>query len=123
MPKPTTVSQYIAAAAPQARPMLRAVRAAIKSTCPQAKEKISYGMPFYEYKHSGVKGRLVYIGAFTKHVSLFAWGKEVDQYPALKKYKTSTGTLQFPIGTRVPVRLVKKAVKARMHAIDEFTEA
>jgi len=112
------VSAYIAAAPPKARAMMRVLRKTIKAAAPKAKEKISYAIPFYEYKSPGYKGRLVYFAAFTKHVSIYAWGREVNKHPELKKYKTSTGTLQFPIGTKVPVTLVKKVVKARMKEID-----
>lgn len=118
--KPKTVSDYIAAAPKPAQPMLKQLRAAIKATAPQAREWMSYGIAAYEYKSPGYKGRLVYFGGFAKHVSIYAWGREVDNYPELKKYKTSKGTLQFPIGTKVPIGLVKKVVKARMREIDRL---
>lgn len=117
--RPKNVSAYIAAAAPAARSMLRQLRAAIRSTAPKAVEKISYAIPFYEYKAPGYKGRLVYFAAFTRHVSIFAWGREVNKHPELKKYKTSTGTLQFPLGSKIPIALVKKVVRARMKEIDD----
>ncbi|MBI5404962.1 MAG: DUF1801 domain-containing protein [Candidatus Kerfeldbacteria bacterium] len=119
MAKAKNVEAYIAAAAPAARPMLRQLRAAIRTVAPQAVEKISYAIPFYEYKSPGYRGRLVYFAAFTRHVSIYAWGREVSKYPELKKYKTSTGTLQFPLGSKIPIGLVKKVVKARMKEIDK----
>lgn len=115
---PSTVRQYIAAAPKPAQTMLTQLRRAIRAAAPAAKEKISYGIPFYEYRSPGYLGRLVYFGAFTKHVSIFAWGREVEKHRALKKYKTSTGTLQFPIGSKIPLRLVKTVVRARMKEID-----
>lgn len=98
--------------------MLTQLRRAIKSAAPTAKEEISYGIPFYEYKSPGYKGRLVYFGAFKKHISIYAWDREVNQHKELKKYKTSTGTLRFPIGTKIPMALVKKVVKARRREIN-----
>lgn len=112
------VDAYIAKAPKPAQVMMKKIRAAIKAAAPEASEKISYGIPFYEYKSPGYKGRLVYFGAFKTHVSIFAWGREVDKHPELKKYKTSKGTLQFPLGTTIPVAIVKKVTKARMKAID-----
>ncbi len=123
MARRISVSQYIAAASPKARPMLKQLRSAIRSTAPAAVEKISYGIPFYEYKAPGYKGRLVYFAGFTNHVSIFAWGHEVDKHHTLKKYKTSKGTLQFPIGTKVPVGVIKTVVKARMKEIDARLKA
>jgi uncharacterized protein YdhG (YjbR/CyaY superfamily) len=113
-----TVSAYIAATPPPARAMLEQLRAAIRAAAPMADERISYGIPFYEYRYPGVRGRLVYFAAFKNHVSIFAWGREVDRHPELKKYRTSKGTLQFPIGTKIPVTMVKKVVRARMREVD-----
>ncbi|MFA6042227.1 MAG: DUF1801 domain-containing protein [Patescibacteria group bacterium] len=108
---PKTVSAYIAAAAPQARPMLRQLRKLITSCAPKAVEGLSYHMPYYSYK-----GRLVYFAAFRDHCSLFPASGSVTKNFAkeLTKYKTSKGTIQFPLGKAIPAGLVKKIVKARM---------
>lgn len=101
---------------------MKQIRSAIRSAAPRAVEKISYKIPFYEYKSPGRKGRLTYFGAFKNHVSIFAWGKEVNKFPELKQYQTSKGTLKFPLGTKIPVALVKKVVKARMKELDKATK-
>lgn len=112
MPKTKSVTEYIAAASPEARPMLRQLRAAVRAAAPQAKEGIGYGMPYYTYQ-----GRLVYFAAFRSHVSLFGSQRVIQAHAAaLKKYRTSKATLQFPLGTRVPVTVVKKVVKALVRA-------
>ena len=120
MQKLSTVAGYIASAPPPAREMLRQIRTAIRSAAPGAAEKIGYGMPFYEYKFPGYKGRLVYFGAFAKHVSLFIVPRNVPASLAaqVRKYKAEKATLQFPLGTRVPTGLIKKLVKLRMKEID-----
>ncbi len=103
------VAAYIAAAPRKAQPMLRQLRRAIIASAPQAAEGISYGMPYYSYR-----GRLVYFAAFTNHVSLFVPGRVVRTHATeLKKFKTSAATIQFPIGTKVPVTLIRRLVKAR----------
>ena len=112
------VDKYIAKSVKPAQVMMKKIRAAIRSAAPRAREKMSYGIPFYEYKSPGYKGRLAYFGAFKNHVSIFAWGREVDSLAALKKYKTSKGTIQFPLGSKVPVALVKKVIRTRMKVID-----
>jgi uncharacterized protein YdhG (YjbR/CyaY superfamily) len=112
------VDAYIARSAKAAQPMLKAIRAAIRTAAPKAVEKMSYGIPFYEYKHPGYRGRLTYFAAFKNHVSIFAWGREVDAFPELKKYKTSKGTIQFALGSKPPIGLIKRVVRARMKAID-----
>ena len=115
-----TVAGYIASAPLQARTMMKEIRSAIRSAAPEAAESISYGMPFYAYKYPGYKGRLTYFGAFTKHVSLFIVPRKVSAAMAaqLKRYKAAKATLQFPIGSRVPVAMIKKLVKLRMKEID-----
>ena len=104
-----TVSGYIAAAPAPARTMLKQLRAAVRSAAPRAEEGISYGMPYYYDR-----GRLVYFAAFKRHVSLLVWGPILKRYAAeIEKYQASRATLQFPLGTRIPMALVKKLVTAR----------
>jgi len=123
MKAPTTVASYIASAPVQARAMMKVIRAAILSAAPAAEESLSYGMPFYAYKYPGYRGRLTYFGAFTKHVSLFIIPRKVPTEIAqqLKRYKAAKATLQFPLGSKVPVGLIKKLVKLRMKEIDSGT--
>lgn len=105
-----TVDEYIKAAAPKARPMLRQLRSIIRATAPKAVEKISYGMPYYSYC-----GRLAYFAAFKDHVSIYAWGAAMKTFASeVKPYKTSSSTLRFPLGSKLPVTLLRKLVKARV---------
>lgn len=79
---------------------------------PKATERISYAIPFYEYH-----GRLAYFAAFRDHVSLFAAPSRAIQKAfaqELELYQTGKSTLRFPIGSKVPVGLVKRLVRARM---------
>ncbi len=103
-----TVTAYIAAAPKRARAQLKQIRAIIKAEAPQALEKISYRMPYY-----ALHGRLVYFAAFRDHCSLFGAGMG-RLTSELKKYKTSKGTIQFPLGRPLPVTLIKRLVKTRV---------
>ena len=106
------VDAYIIAAPKAAQPMLRQLRRAIRSAVPGASEGISYRMPYYSYH-----GRLAYFAAHRQHVSLYAWGRATERYASeVAKYQSSKSTLRFPFGTRVPVGLVRKLVKARARA-------
>ena len=87
------VDAYIAAAPRAAQPHLRRLRDVIKGAAPKAEEKISYGMPFYEYH-----GRLVYFAAFKKHVGLYA----VGEAKGLQRYFYGASTLRFPFGEPLP---------------------
>ena len=113
-----SVPAYITAASPKARPMLRLLRGAIKTAAPAAEEKISYGIPYYSHH-----GRLIYFAAFTNHVSLYVMGASKKLFAKeIQKYQSSKATLRFPIGTRVPVLLVKKLVKARVKELEAKTK-
>lgn len=104
------VGAYIAAAPPKARPMLRQLRRVIRAAAPKAEERISYRMPYYHHH-----GRLIYFAAYAHHVGLYVMGRAKGELAAaLKPYQTSKATLRFPIGSAIPVALVKKLVKARI---------
>ena len=118
--KSEEVDEYIAKASRPAKQMMKEIRAAIRAVAPEAEEKISYRMPFYEYRFPGHKGRLAYFAAFKDHVSFFAIPGNVPPELAkkLEPYKVAKATLQFPLGTKVPVTALKKLVKLRKDAID-----
>lgn len=119
-PDGSKVDEYIAKASGPAQQMMKQIRVAIRAVAPEAEEKMSYGMPFYEYKFPGYKGRLAYFGAYKKHISFYAIPRNIP--PALDKqleqYKAAKATLQFPIGTKVPIALLKQLVKLRRDEID-----
>ncbi len=108
--KPKTVDEYIALASPAVKEHLMKLRIAVVQAAPEALESISFEMPVY--KQEGV---VVYIGGFTKHVSLFTGPEAIAAFrEELAEYKTAGGTIQFPLSKPVPVTLVKKIVKSRV---------
>lgn len=105
---PKTVDEYLATVPEDARATLAQVRKAIKAAAPKAGEVISYQMPMYK-QH----GMVVGFAAFKNHCSLFPGAKAVATFKdELKGYKTSKGTIQFPIGKPLPAALVKRLVKS-----------
>jgi uncharacterized protein YdhG (YjbR/CyaY superfamily) len=104
------VDRYIEAAPVPAQPILRQLRHVIKSAAPNAEERISYGMPSYEYH-----GRLVYFAAFKTHIGLYAVGQEHDSYAKeLSGFLSGKSTARFPIGQPLPVALIRRVVRARV---------
>lgn len=114
------VDDYISSAPKEVQSKLREVRAAIKEAAPNAKESISYGMPFYSYKgKQGVKGRLCYFGLQKAGIGFYLRPPVIDQYmDELAKYASTKSALRFPLDGPMPVPLIKKLVRARMK-IDE----
>ena len=106
---PKDVDEYLAGVGEPARTTLNKIRATIRSVVPpEATEAISYGMPAFKYK-----GTLMYFAAFSNHCSLFPGNASLIEAD-LKGYRTSKGTIQFPLDKPLPAALVKKLVKARV---------
>ena len=69
------------------------------------------------FKHGGI---LVWYAAFVNHVSLFPGGSVLTRFgDELKKFKTSKGTIQFPLNAPLPMGLIKRIVKARVAEVQE----
>lgn len=104
-----TIDEYIAAQAIELQPTLLKIRKTIRKIIPNAIEKISYMMPtFWDKKN------IVHFAAFKNHISLFP-GSEATTYFAerLKDYKTSKGTIQFPLNKPIDHQLIEDIVKWR----------
>ena len=107
-----TVDEYLEGTPEPARSTLKHIRAVIKSVVPkETTEVISYRIPMFKYN-----GMLVGYAAFSKHCSLFPTGSGVIEKfaKALKPYRTSRGTIQFPSDKPLPDALLKKIVKQRV---------
>lgn len=110
IPKPRNVDAYIAAAPRKVQGKLKELRAAIRKTAPTSIERISYGMPYYDYK-----GRLAYFSHWKAHIGLYIPTPVIEEHKGeLEAYETTNATVRFPLGRKLPVVLIKKLVKARM---------
>ena len=87
------------------------IRRIVRSVAPDAVESFSYRMPGFRL-HNRV---FLYYAAFAAHCSIYPMGAAIRRAhaAALKGFKTSTGTIQFPLDKPLPSLLVKKLVKAR----------
>jgi uncharacterized protein YdhG (YjbR/CyaY superfamily) len=103
-----TVDEYIASFPPGVRRLLKQLRTIIREAAPQAQEKISYRMPAY-----ALNGVLVYFAAHPNHIGFYPGGVVAQFKEMLSKYKTSKGTIQFPLDKPLPVALIRKIVKYR----------
>lgn len=109
----TTVTVYIASLPPDVQKILKRIRSVIKKSAPKANERISYGMPFYEYSGTGYRGRLIYFAAFKKHISVFITPRLSVSVPKeMHKYHVSKATYRFPLDEPFPFALIEKTVKA-----------
>ena len=115
MRKFTTVDEYFTSLSMQQREPLEAIRQLVRTVAPEAEEVISYNMPAFRYK-----GILVYYAAHTNHVALYPASLQALSAfgPDLAGLQTSKGTIQFPLGSELPVSLVERIVRFRINEND-----
>ena len=101
---PATIEEYIAAQPEEAQDYLRQVNDTIKTSIPDAKEKISWSMPTYW------RGRnLIQFAAFKRHIGLYPGPEVVAEFSGrLTEYKASKGAIQFPYSKPLPVELIRE---------------
>src|SRR5260370_1683775 len=84
------------------------LRQVIRSAAPNAKERISYGIPSYDYY-----GRVAHFAGYEGHVGLYGVAHVAHEHGArIAKYLESQSTLRFPVGQKLPVALIRKLIKA-----------
>ncbi len=103
--------KYLAAAPPETRRRLKAIRDLARRTAPKAVEVFSYGIPGFRLNEKP----FVWYAAFKEHISLYPMTGAIRRAhaKALKGYKTSTGTIQFPLDRPLPISLIRKLIRAR----------
>jgi uncharacterized protein YdhG (YjbR/CyaY superfamily) len=112
MPTAETVSEYIASAPPNTRQALRQLRRVIRAAAPGITERISYRIPTFD-----LDGQyLLYIAAFADHVSVYpvTAGMVATHGNEIAPYRSGKGTLRFPLGAPVPLKLIAKLARVRV---------
>ena len=113
--RPESVADYLARLPASRRRVLQALHKQVHAALPGITERISYGIPGFEYE-----GRIVcYMMVATNHYSFFP-GKYpiVAHAKELAGWATSKGTVRFTAEKPLPARLVKSLVLTRVTEID-----
>ena len=108
MEKYETIDEYISNFSGVTKEKLEIIRETIHEVVPEATEKISYGIPtFY------LNGNLVHFAGYKTHIGFYPGSVPITEFKKeLSKYKTSKGTVQFPLDSPLPIELIQKITKA-----------
>ena len=102
-----TIDEYHASFPTNIQKILQQLRQTIKQVAPHVIETISYNIPAF-------KNILCY-AAYKGHIGFYSGAKSIIVFKdELTKFKTSKGTIQFPIDKPLPITLIKKIVKFRV---------
>jgi uncharacterized protein YdhG (YjbR/CyaY superfamily) len=114
-----TFDEYINGSPEGVKTILQKIRQTIRKNAPKAIETISYGIPTFDLngKH------LVHFAAFKKHVSFFPTSSPIHVFKnELAGYKTSKGTIQFPLDKPIPYNLIKQITAFRVKEVEGQTK-
>lgn len=103
-----TIDDYIAAATPGVRPVLRAIRREIRRRLPTAEETISYRMPAFKLGRT-----FIYFAAFKNHIGVYPPVRgDAALVKALRKFSNARGNLKFPLAEPMPISLIGRVAVA-----------
>ncbi len=108
------IDEYISKFPKEVQLILERIRKVIRESAPNAEETIRYRIPTFdmEGKH------LVHFAAFANHIGFFPTSSPMEAFKKeLSEYKTSKGTVQFPLDKPIPFELIKRIVKFRVKEI------
>lgn len=108
-----TIDQYIEGFLDDRQVVMKKLRDIIREEAPEAKEKISWGMPtFYQ------GGNLIHFAQSKNHLGIYPGTDAVIAFcDELKDYKTSKGAIQIPNSKPIPEDLIKKIVRYNLSKI------
>lgn len=88
-----------------------------KKTIPETEEGMSYGMPAFLYRGKAISSCMV----TENHYGYYPYGSaQIEELKdELKEYDISSGTIRFPLGKKLPLRLISKLLKYRAALVDE----
>jgi uncharacterized protein YdhG (YjbR/CyaY superfamily) len=106
----SSIDEYIATFPEDIQALLEAVRATIKTSAPDAEERISYQMPTFV-----LHGNVVHFAALKNHIGLYPTSSGIEAFKdELSSYEGTKGSVKFPFSQPLPMELISKIVQFRV---------
>jgi uncharacterized protein YdhG (YjbR/CyaY superfamily) len=110
MTKAKNIDEFISNYPAGVQEILKKIRQTIREVCPEAGEKIAYGIPTFTFH-----GNLVHFSAYDRHIGFYPGSAPIAALKDdLQGYETSKGTVRFPLDKPIPYDLIKKMTKLAM---------
>ncbi len=107
------VEEYISRFDEPVQERLYAIRRAVMELVSDAEERMCMGIPTYDRNGKW----LVHFAAFKKHIGFYPDPDGIQAFQdKLAGYKTSKGTVQFPLDQPLPVGLIREMIEYRAKA-------
>jgi len=108
--QPGGIDDYISGSPEAVRGTLESVRATIRKAVPEATETIKYGIPTFVLEEN-----LVHFAAFKKHIGFYPTPSAMAAFrDQLSAYKSAKGSVQFPLASPMPLKLIERMVRFRV---------
>jgi len=105
------VDNYIESFSNEVKEKLSEIRELVKELAPGSTERICMGIPTFE-----LNGKwLVHYAGFKKHIGFYPQPEGIIAFKErLTDYKTTKGTIQFPLNRPLPIELIREIVEFRI---------
>lgn len=106
--KTASIDEFISGYPHEVQDILQQIRQIIQTAAPEAKEKISYGIPTFILNGKN----MIHFSAYDKHIGLYPGAQAVADFAdELTEYETSKGTIRFPLNNPIPYDLIDKITR------------
>lgn len=99
------VDRYIAQFDGRHAALLRALRALVLDALPEAREKISWGMPTYT-----LRGNVFHFAAHKQHIGIYPGADAIARFQdeIAPRFRFSKGAFQLPLEGEIPEDLIRR---------------
>lgn len=114
MQNPKTFEEYSVDFPEETQIVLENLKNFIQNILPGSNLCIKYGIPTFVVKEKNV----VHFGGYKTHIGFYPGAEAIQIFEGkFKNYKTSKGTVQFPLNQEIPWDLIKEIVEHRKSRI------